>query len=245
MFVVGGCVASPDAFENIAMRGIRASIDEDVVLVPQTDVASMAEGYNAILDEARSVDDLEGVVLLHEDVELRAEDLLGRLRRALADPKVGLIGVIGARGVRTLEWWTAERIGRAAWNAGGGIRAENFSPARWPADVDCVDGMFMVLSPWVARTLRFDTRYEGFHAYDVDFAFTVRDAGKRVVVDAIDLHHHRDALSPFADRLGFLGNDIRWRAKWGFLPPSRVPLEFAALGARSKLASIRARFGVG
>ena len=58
-------------------------------------------------------------------------------------------------------------------------------------DVDAVDGLLLVLSPWAVRNLRFDAdRFDHFHGYDVDFCFQARAAGRRVVVDDIELLHH-------------------------------------------------------
>jgi GT2 family glycosyltransferase len=109
-------------------------------------------------------------------------------------------------------------------------------------DVDCVDGLLLVLSPWVVRHLRFDEQtFRGFHGYDVDFCFTVRRAGKRVVVSDFPLHHHDRAHLGFSDRHGFSQADIRWRAKWGFTSTLMAPARLGLLALRSKAASARMR----
>jgi 2-polyprenyl-3-methyl-5-hydroxy-6-metoxy-1,4-benzoquinol methylase len=80
-------------------------------------------------------------------------------------------------------------------------------------DVDTVDGLMMVLSPWAVRNLRFDdARFTGFHGYDADFCFQARRAGRRVVVDDIDVIHH--TKGGYGDEQAFRRSDDAWRAKW-------------------------------
>jgi GT2 family glycosyltransferase len=160
-----------------------------------------------MLADAAERDDLEALVLLHEDTEIVDPAFCARVREALADPRVGVAGAVGANEVRSLSWWEGPRFGRVVeprWRLdyGGGRH-----------DVQAVDGLLLVLSPWTVRNLRFDeTAYAGFHGYDVDLCFQIRAAGRRVIVDELDVVHH--TRGGFGDKDAFLAADRVWRRKW-------------------------------
>lgn len=242
MIVFGVCVGSDERYSAFALQSVKRIADENTHVVEVRGARSIFAAYNEILDAAARVDGLEALVLLHEDVELRDPELLGRLKTLFADRSVGVVGVVGARDVRSLAWWEGERAGRVSWNGipkGGGAQLDDFGFET--CDVETIDGMFMALSPWVVANVRFDNeRFSGFHGYDVDFCFEVRARERRVVVAPIDLHHH-DRRTTFPDRLGWRRTDIRWRAKWGVIWAPSAPLRLALLSLSSKTASVRAR----
>jgi hypothetical protein len=135
-----------------------------------------------------------------------------------------------------MAWWEGERHGRAGWNGpfGGEPQVDDFGTET--VDVDCVDGILLVLSPWAVEHLRFDDETFGeFDGYGVDFGFSVRRAGKRVVVSDFPLHHHNRKRSP----LGFRRANARLRAKWGFDSKPMLPVRLALIPVRSKLATAR------
>ena len=208
MIAFAVCVGSEEKYRDLAQPGLRQVCEPDSLVAEVTTDSSIFEAYNEVLDAFAERDDLEALVLVHEDVEIVDSDFCGKIRRRLAEPDVAVLGVIGARGVTSLAWWEAEGRGRCLETRGlvdfgGGSH-----------DVDSVDGLMIVLSPWAVRNLRFDTEaYTGFHAYDVDISFQARAAGKRVVVEDIALVHHTK---------GGYGNVDAWRAansafraKWG------------------------------
>ncbi len=82
-------------------------------------------------------------------------------------------------------------------------------------EVEVVDALFLALSPWALRTLRFDESrpgFRGFHGYDADICCEARRRGKRVVVTEIDLvHHTRGGLG---DQVAYRRADITWQRKW-------------------------------
>ena len=49
--------------------------------------------------------DLEALVLVHQDTEIVDADFCDRVRAALADDTVGVVGCVGAVGVRSIAWW--------------------------------------------------------------------------------------------------------------------------------------------
>jgi GT2 family glycosyltransferase len=127
--------------------------------------------------------------------------------RLAAFPEIAIIGVVGAIGVTGLAWWKGTQVGRVMETRG----ALNFTAGC--VEADSVDGLLMVLSPWAVHNLRFDERYSGFHAYDVDICFQARDAGKKVAVDDLRVMHH--TKGGFGDHDQWDANDAAFKAKWG------------------------------
>ena len=239
MIAFGICVGSDDALHRWARPGIARAVGPGAIVFERRGATSIFEAYNSILDEASLAQELEGLVLLHDDPEIRDERLVPKLRAFFADPSVGLVGAIGARGVSSLAWWEGDRQGWVSHDGPDGPVIQDFGTDT--AEVDSVDGLFMALPRWTVLNLRFDARtYPGFHGYDADYCFEVRASGRRVVVGHFDVHHH-NASRTFVDRYTFLANNLRWRAKWGFdssrmLWPRRV-----ALRVRSVRSSVAAR----
>jgi hypothetical protein len=179
------CVSSPEKFAACAGPGLRRAMEPDSVLAELTADASIHEVYNEAFEHFAALDGLEALVLLHEDTELLDGDFCQRVRAALADPAVAMTGPIGARGVHGLAWWDGTIAGRVAETRG--VVA---GPAD-PPDVDALDGLLLVLSPWAVRNLRCDTAtFTGFHGYDTDLCFQARAAGRRVVVAELNAFHH-------------------------------------------------------
>jgi GT2 family glycosyltransferase len=232
----GVCIGSEQRFAEFAEPAIWRVAGSDPVVLKRWRPSSIAAGYNSILDEARALSDLEALVLLHDDTELRDERFEANVKELFSDGSIGLAGAIGASHVTSVAWWEGERHGRAGWNGppGEGPRLEDFGAET--VDVDCVDGILLVLSPWVVEHLRFDAEtFPDFDGYGVDFGFSVRRAGKRVVVSDFPLHHHNRTRNP----LGFRRADVRWRAKWGFDSKLMVPARLAWIPVWTKLATAR------
>jgi hypothetical protein len=218
------CIGAAETFARFAQPGIEAVAEPDSLVAELTDSSSIFSAYNEALDVFAERDDLEALVLIHDDVQIVDSDFCAKVRSRLAShPDVGVVGVVGARGVRHLAWWQAdEQFGRvrdvrALVDFGGGCH-----------DVDVVDGLLMALSPWAVRNLRFDEeRYHGFHGYDIDICFQARAAGKRVVVDEIDVVHH--TKGGFGDLESFKAANEVFVAKWP-APGSRDLLKVGAAG---------------
>jgi len=217
MIAFAACVGSEEKFRTLAQPGLRLACEPDSLVAEVTTGSSIFSAYNEVLDAFAERDDLEALVLLHEDLEIVDSDFCGKVRRRLADPDVAIVGVIGGRGVGGLAWWEGEGRGRCLESRGlvdfgGGAH-----------DVDTVDGLLMALSPWAVRNLRFDEqRFSGFHGYDADLCFQARAAGKRVVVDEIGVVHH--TKGGYGDMEAYAACDRAFRAKWGLAHPAK---EFA------------------
>jgi hypothetical protein len=202
------CVASPDTFARCGLAGLRRVLEPGSPVAELSTTTSILEAYNEALEHFAAAEDLEALVLLHEDTELLDPAFCSLARDALADPEVAVVGAVGARRVTSLAWWEGEMAGRV--HESRGLIDHGFADP----EVDAVDGLLLVLSPWAVRHLRFDTAtYSGFHAYDVDVCFAARDAGRRVVVADLPLMHH--TKGGYGDRAAWDAADAAFRAKWG------------------------------
>jgi Glycosyltransferase like family len=228
MIAFGSAIVEPRAYERWAEPGIRRAAEPDSPVLAYRAQRSLFRSYNLVLDRAAAHDDLEALVLLHQDTEIVDPEFCAKVRRVLSDPEVGVIGVIGAIGVRSIAWWEgsvtwASFIHRSSEH--GGVDLPGFA---WDADkrpayartgeVDVVDGFLMVLSPWVVRNVRFDESLGRLHGYDVDFCFEVRARGRKVVTaDLRVIHHH--SLELVSDPEGWVEAHMRVAEKWD----GRVP----------------------
>lgn len=148
--------------------------------------ASIAVAYNQILDSWCNTSDAPDIlVLLHDDLEIVDSDVEQKLVEAFEDDGVEMVGVVGSeRAPDTLNWWDYGLVGQQ--HAG----AANVHGERTEGSVRAVDGSFIALSYSAITEYRFDTRYSGFHGYDVDIARQVHAGGGKIAVAPIRTQHH-------------------------------------------------------
>jgi hypothetical protein len=223
MIAFGCAITEPSVFDRHAGPGIDAVAESDSARFVFRATSSIFRSYNLILDRAAPRDDLEALVLVHQDTELVDPELCAKVRRALADPDVGIVGCIGATGVRSLAWWEgsvtwASFIHRYAELGGGDLPGFSWPTGDRPAfartgEVDVVDGFLLVLSPWAVRELRFDESLGTLHGYDVDLCLQARAAGRKVVTaDLRAIHNH--SLELVSDTGGWVEAHMRLAEKW-------------------------------
>ena len=150
-------------------------------------------------------------------------DFAAKVREALRDPDVAIIGCAGAIGVRSIAWWE----GAVTWASfthrykefgGGQFDSYSYVPETTPSfaetgEVDSIDGFVIVLSAWAVRNLRFDESLGRLHGYDFDICCQAREAGKKVVtIDSQMVHHH--SLDLIADADSWIEAYIRLADKW-------------------------------
>jgi hypothetical protein len=178
----------------------------DRPLIALHDQTSIAEAYNKIFD-IFSGQDLDAIILLHDDLEIMDLDAEAKIETAL-ESGADLIGVAGGSARRGLAWWNVEPIGHQQTN----VMNIDFGPRT--GDVDVLEGSFMVFSAQAVKTLRFDTRFKGFHGYD-EIAMQAKAAGMRNYVADIDTFHHTAMgfKSEASQRIWF-DNDAMFREKW-------------------------------
>lgn len=207
MIAYGVCVGSDDTFMTHARPGLARHAHRSSPIAECRGQTSIFKAYNRLLDEFASCADLEALVLLHDDLEVRDPNLERRLREGFSDSRAAVLGVVGAVGVSELAWWNAQGRGRCLETRG----LVDFGSGRHT--VDAVDGCFLALSPWAVRNLRFDElNFSGFHGYDMDICFQARHANHRVLVIDLDVFHH--TKGGYGDVESFQRADSVFRRKW-------------------------------
>jgi hypothetical protein len=223
MIAFGTSITKPEVFSRCAEPGIRRAAEQDSEVYALPAIGSIFRSYNALLDRAAERDDLEALVLVHQDAEIVDADLCATLRSALRDPDAGVVGCAGAIGVRSIAWWEASVtlasfVNRYAEDGGGDL--ESFS-WRWDAappyaqvgEVETLDGFVLALSPWAVRSIRFDESLGSFHGYDLDYCLQVREAGRKVVTADFRAIHHRP-LEMVPDPEEWVSAHIAVAEKW-------------------------------
>ena len=213
MIAFGCAITDAKIYERCAAPGIRVAAEPDSEILAYGAVGSIFRSYNLLLDRAAELEQLEALVLLHQDAEIVDPDFCEKAREALRDPEVALVGCAGAIGVRNIAWWQ----GSVTWASfthrykelgGGEIPALSWKRDEIPAhattgEVDTVDGFVMAVSPWAVRELRFDESLgQALHGYDFDYCLQAREAGRKVVTaDFRVVHHHSMRLIGNVDEL--------------------------------------------
>ena len=224
MFAYGSAVTNSAQYERCAAAGID-SVAEPSDLVTTRRGLPLQRAYNEMLDEATAHEDLEAVVLLHQDLRIASPDFPDRVRREFADPTVGLIGISGAVGSTGLAWWDgAEPVGGFGTQIAGATTLVG-SRVQTSREVDAVDGTILVLSAWAASQVRFDRAFEAdFHGYDTDIAFQVRARGGKVMVADLWCVHER--MGKIGERRGaWVRASLRFDRKWSGRTLPRAPSE--------------------
>lgn len=199
------CVGSWDKFHRYVVPRTR-----DRRVIAKFGYPGIVQAYNEVLDVVQHWDDLEALVLLHDDLELVDPDAEAKLVAPLRDPTVGLVGVCGGGGAE-LYWWNHDPVGHQRTER----RLIDFG--RREGDVTLLEGSVLVLSPWVVRNVRFDPRFTWFHGYD-EIGMQVKFEGKRNVVVDVDTWHHN--LEGYASEMSAAecerANTL-YREKWGLV----------------------------
>jgi hypothetical protein len=223
VIVFGVAVTDPEQYRRWAGAGIDRVREPDSAVYPNIGSETLFRNYNLLLDMAAKHEDLEALVLVHQDTEIQDPEFCAKLRAALVDPDVAIAGCVGALGVRNIAWWQ----GSVTWGSfihryyeygGGDLPAMTWdsrdpSPVTRLGEVDTLDGFLLVVSPWAVRTLRFDESLGQLHGYDFDICLQAREQGRKVVTaDFKAIHHH--SLDLVGDPEGWVQAHIRVAEKW-------------------------------
>jgi hypothetical protein len=224
MIAFGSAITRPDVYGRCAEPGIRRAAEAGSELLALPSVGSIFRSYNALLDRAAELDELEALVLVHQDAEIVDEDFCHKVRDALSDPDVAVAGCVGAIGVRSIAWWEGS-VTQASFvqryddeHGAGDLPAfswawEEAPPYARIGEVDTVDGFLLALAPWAVRNVRFDESLGTLHGYDIDYCLQVREAGRKVVTaDFRAIHSH--TLEPFSDPEAWIEAHMRIAEKW-------------------------------
>jgi len=228
LIAFGSAITDPGVYASHAERGIRRAAEPDSEILSHASGNSIFRNYNLMLEMVGGRDDLEALVLVHQDAELVDEDFCARVRRTLREPEIAIVGCAGAVGVRSIAWWAgsvtwASFVHRYYEMGGGAIEALSWDPASTPSyahrgEVETLDGVLLILTPWAVRNLRFDESLGQLHGYDFDICMQARAAGKKVVTEHLRVIHHH-SLELMKDVDGWVSAHMRIAEKWdGRLP---------------------------
>jgi hypothetical protein len=223
MIAFGCSITSPEIYERCAGPGIRLAAEPSSQILAQAAAGSIFRSYNLLMERASAFDDLEALVLVHQDAEIVDRDFVPKLRETLKDPDVGVVGCVGAIGVRSIAWWE----GSVTWASfthrygelgGGELPAFSWNGQKLPpyahtGEVDTVDGFVLGLSPWVVRNVRFDESLGQLHGYDLDFCLQVRQAGRKVMTQDFKVVHHH-SLDLVSEPETWIEAHMRVAEKW-------------------------------
>ena len=201
MIAFACAITKPQVYRRCAEPGVARCAEPDSEVYPMPSKGSIFRAYNAVLEHYAAREDLEALVLVHQDAEIVDRDFCAIVRTVLEDEQVGLVGCVGAIGVRSIAWWEASVtcasfVNRYAEHGGGDLSSFSWDWQDAPAyarigEVETLDGFVLVLSPWVVRNIRFDESLGQFHGYDLDMCLQVRAAGRTVRTAAFRAVHHR------------------------------------------------------
>lgn len=227
MIAFGVSITEPEPFRRYAEPGIRLAAEPGSAVLAYAAVGPLARTYNLMLDAAAARDDLEALVLLHPHTEISDPGFCDVVRSALRDPDVALAGPAGGSGGRSVAWWEgatscAPLVHRYEELGGGELPGFGWTaPGPAPAEVEALDGLLLVLSPWAVRTLRFDESLRRNFGHDVDLCRQARAAGRRVVTaDLRAIQHH--ALEIVESMEAWVDAHVDLAGKW---EPSGEPDE--------------------
>jgi len=223
MIAFGCAITDNETYRRCAEPGIRRAAEADSLILANSSAGSLFRNYNLILDQVRDREDLEALVLVHQDAEIVDADLPAILRRSFSDPEVAIVGCVGAVGVRNIAWWS----GSVTWAGfthryrefgGGEVPGVTWDPESIPpyaetGEVDSLDGYVLALSPWAVRELRFDESLGLLHGYDLDICLQARAAGRKVRTEDFRVIHHH-SLELISNVETWVEAHIRVAEKW-------------------------------
>ncbi len=219
MIAFGAAISGAEAYRRYGQPGVELAAESDSVVYAFASVEPIGRSYNLMLEAAAKRADLEALVLLHPHTEIVDPEFCSKVRRALADPAVGVVGCAGANGVHSIAWWEGEVVAARGIQRYGDYGGGELPAISWtqreppPAEVEVLDGQLLVLSPWVVRNQRFDEALVLDHGFDVDFGLQVRAAGRKLLVADLHVVHHR-SLELIADLEVWVEAHIRVAEKW-------------------------------
>ncbi|MGH2956567.1 MAG: glycosyltransferase [Solirubrobacterales bacterium] len=243
MIAFGCPITDGRAYAEFAERGIELAKEPDSKVFAYQSAGSIFRTYNLFLDLARKQHGLEALVLLHQDAEIVDPEFCSKVRKALQDPEVAIVGCGGALGVRNIAWWQAS-VTWASFShrfeemGGGEIPGFTWDEKNVPSygvtgEVDTIDGFVIVMSPWAVNELRFDESLGKLHGYDLDLCMQARAGGKKVVTtDFRAIHHH--SLELIQDEEAWVAAHMRIAEKWEDHLPDDVGADWKQRARRAE-----------
>jgi hypothetical protein len=236
----------PEAYCRYARPGIERAAEPDSEIIALAALGSICRSLNLVIERAARLDGLEALVIVDQSVEIADAGLCSKIRRALADPDVALVGSTGATGVETVAWWdgavsSGPLVHRYHEHGGGELDAFAWTrPGTPPAEVDTLAGFLLVLSPWAIRELRFDEDLHLGIGFDRDLCRRARAAGRKIVTADVGMILH-GSLDLMEDHDLWIEAHIDLARKWDDRAPPRSDDEWRARARRAEAERDAAR----
>jgi GT2 family glycosyltransferase len=209
LIFVGTCIGdNGEKYRSVALPSLQRVLEPVDMIRGASGDRGIAKVYNGFIAEARSLSDCEALVLVHDDVEIVDANFRAKVLAAVRNEGVGVVGVIGGRGLQSIKWWEARvKVGRVH-EANRDVDFGELS-----GDVDVIDGLMMILAREAFDDMEFDeVTCPRFHGYDIDFCLAAKASGLRVIVEPIDVIHRTNG--GYGDRESFESASSALDAKW-------------------------------
>jgi len=212
------CSIDHDKERNVVANYRTLLADTDYELIIINDAKSLCEGYNRGI--AKSTGDI--LIFSHDDIEIVSLDFAEKLFDYLN--RYDVIAVAGTDRLIAPFW------GAAGWphvhgvvihrrpNSIYDVFAFGFDPVV-RENIQAVDGLFFAVNRRVVEAITFDeTRFDGFHFYDIDFSFAAYLAGfnSAVCSDILMIH---DSAARLDDNWQRYASIFEEKYKTRFMPP--------------------------
>ncbi|MBT2900466.1 MULTISPECIES: glycosyltransferase [unclassified Streptomyces] len=216
MIGYGVCVGPGTLFERTCLPGIERVRAPGSPVFTMRNQRSLFSAYNAMFDQAAANSDVTGLVMLHDDVELR-KNPAEVAQSVFEDDSVGMLGSVGGSDTVSLAWWNERETRRG--RVTDYDKVHDYGSDRY--EVEAVDDVILCVNRWTIENIRFpEGHYRGFEGLGVILATLVRAAGRRVMVqDLQDVMHHNDGRG-FNGLKDWRHNELRWHREFFDLSPA-------------------------
>ena len=235
-FSLGICSHQPERVKEACFhwqRGL-SDLQKEVPTLCAT-AKSMAEGYNQILEQCQT----EYLILSHHDawpISLPYYVCGKRLLERMS--KCDLMGFAGASRVIGPRWfdhlpscyggvvnYPSDPPGTVITPEMAMIRAAGMRPcqttvwgrqAKLVRGIRVMDGYCMIMRADEAKKIKFDTRYPGFHFYDLDFSLYCHTAGLRTAI-CTDIYISHNSTGSYMQSDWLAGVEIflkKWKSNF-------------------------------
>lgn len=198
-----------------------------VVISNEFNNYSIFEAYNLGIEQS----EYDFLCFMHDDILFHTKDWGLIIIEHFKNSKIAIIGVAGTNLLTRIPSFWSDRHEHNMINI---IQSDSinltptehnfskFSGTDLSTPVVVVDGVWFCVNKYVLPKFKFDTKFKGFHLYDLDTCMQAISSGKQVhVIHNIILEH----FSCGKISKGWVLNSVRFYKKWRkSLPVSIMPI---------------------
>jgi hypothetical protein len=216
-----------DREDTLLYKSLKAHNLLDIAYIHENNKDPLPQVYNKAMDFAKE-NDIEYLILLHDDITLESFDICDRVRKSLdLFDVIGVAGCTKAKIKKPTLWHLMSREFKGNCNKGAvshPVITEDGDSEKlvtcfgsFPHRVLLLDGVFLAMSKKVFSSVRFDeSNPAGFHHYDLDFSLACNKAKFKLGVCDIMITHASPGLKSLEDKEWNKGQDWflnKWKAK--------------------------------